>query len=381
MKDSLFFPYISEKGMVFTMKKILVFIFCFILLFLSCENQKNYGPQDDPNDKDTSPNIESNNPKTDDEEQIYPTATKPEDLIEVNGLLYFIRWTATGETFEEYQFYHTIYSIKEDGTDEQSVYTFESESTNSRLMKINSNKILFFIGYDTEYRDNVNPAILDLNTKEVKISEDSNIGMIKCYGESIFYVHYEYEPVVINTYFIKSDFNFNATLLDVSAERFSFYKNQILYDTGYNVYYSCDLNGNNMKPFAPNTVDIHNDIAYRHEGDKIVSTNVSTGESVVKKLPIIVSENLYFDSYIISKIDTEKEIYKISYDLENVEIIAQYYCDIQAIGEYIYLTPSFGDLLDVLYEDEREEYDRYALCGAIYRMRHDGSEFEKFVEL
>ncbi|NLO46357.1 MAG: hypothetical protein GX107_07700, partial [Clostridiales bacterium] len=308
-------------------------------------------------------------------------------MIQIEDYLYFTRKTylKDNDSFEQ-----KIFRIKPDGSDEELVYTFQSPWAQCRLLKLNSSKQLYFMTFMPEGSYESEAGILNLDTKEVKTFYEAMDDVIY-YDDMLYYLKplSSYIKPYEGDKLYKTDLDFNETLLQENVGRFQIYKNKIAY-TNYNdtkkawSLLSCDLNGGGSSELVSagleeRSFSIHNDVIYafsKGDTETIETIDLLSGDMESRTPKFSVTQIQYTPDCFITHDLTGKIIYKISYDWKIVEKIAEYYCDIDLIGDYLYLLP---DEDDFGYGDDN--YEKYAISGAIYRIRLDGSGFEKFVQL
>ena len=149
-------------------------------------------------------------------------------------------------------------------------------------------------------------------------------------------------------------------------------------DSNWWILLSCGLNGKNSIEIAElhnNYFNIHNDVVYSYANYGTVTVDLISGKSELRTPRIDCYRIKCMLDYFIANDFDGPEIYKISYDWENVETIAEYYCDYYLIGEYLYLYPMINENGDI------EDYEEFAIKDGIYRMKTDGGSFEKFAAL
>ena len=318
------------------------------------------------------------------------------DLTQIGDYLYFVKKSLYLEG--EHCFEAQIYRIKTDDTEEEFVYTFQYDWHYS-LSKLNSDNLLLITLHPHPVDDADTKAIvLDLNTKTVESLD--NMSGIAHLRSNPYYL----KKIIIdndNNYdrhydLYKANRNSNEILIQQNVGDYQIYKNKIYY-TKYNegtkredknwwVLLSCGLDGKKPIEIAElqnNFFTIQNDIVYTMHYDVVdscanygtITIDLINGKSELRTPCIDCFQIKCMPDYFITNGLFGKEIYKISYDWESAEIIAEYYCDYYLIGEYLYLYPMINENGSI------EDYDEFAVKDGIYRMKLDGSGFEKFVEL
>ena len=249
-------------------------------------------------------------------------------------------------------------------------------------------------------------AVLDLDKKEVRIQKsDTEYADMQFYNnqiycrKSIYYFFENYDEgyhYTVSEELYSIDMNFdNETLILDNAYFYIIYKERILFQKSTSLdftfrkipgFYVCDLDGSNITPIGELDLSVfaftvHNDIVYSygdHRDDelfiKMSILDLRTGESTLHTPRVYLYDMQFDKDFIYARDWDEKKIYKISYDWENVELIGEYYCRLNLIDDYLYLTHYF-------YDAGSPDPDFFVVEDAIYRIRLDGSGFEKFVTI
>jgi len=308
--------------------------------------------------------------------------SKPHRLIQVDDLLYFVRdISVCGETQRE------LCSIKKDGTGFTVVYDFGTRGCSLELLNIDIDQIMVEVYSDGWYH----PAILNLRTKDLKVfNSPSQYSRIIYYDERFYYLDIKpdqmYNGYLAGDLFY-ADMDFNKTLVCEEVMFFEIYKGKIVYTRYLSKEYllfACDLDGSNEvrlfeQALGDKAFSIHDSIIYSADnygphsddyGTQMI--DIFTGESKVCE-PRINYVGIQFKSeYFFATELFGKDIYKISYNWEDIEIIAQYFCEILLFDDYLYLIRSFSDV-------DEDVWEQYAVKDAIARINLDGGSFEKLV--
>jgi len=313
----------------------------------------------------------------------YGEPERSSEIIQIGEYLYFIRRQYFYDDTDYGYFEHQIYRIKSDKSGEEHVYTFASPYPNCSLLKLSSDKLLYLAYQNADYKSNA--EVLDFTTKKTE-SVAEGIGNVMCYDGMLYYMKWLSDSGEL----YRADLLLDETLLLKDIAGYLIYKGKILYTISErsreNELFSCDMDGKNpIKRFSSGLYvnhhfSVHDDVLYSYESggkaeeDGTLTIDLRGGSSELRKPRTSYSCNQYLPDYFITQ-SFGKEIYKISYDWKSIETIAEYYCQIQLIGEYLYLLPYISDGTPI------DDWNEFVITDRICRMKLDGSGFEEFVKL
>ena len=275
---------------------------------------------------------------------------------------------------------YQLCGIRENGTGWHIAYESPPDQlVFPKIMKFGNDKILLF--FEIKY-EGLCIASLDLPSSEVTHLLIYNKGI--CYRDKFYYIKDRSGELKV------MDVSFSSTLLiedviefDISRDRIIYCKKPSVSSSSYPYYswYTCDLKGRDIKEIKSTALDpnfgVYDGViySYNYGFTKTRAFDLFEGETTDHE-PVLNTDNMQFhDEYFFARDLLGNEVYRIGNDWTTVEVIAEYYCELNLIGDYLYLAPYYGSAMIT-----DSSFKEFSNMDAIYRIKHDGSNYERFVE-